>query len=101
VVEIKIRKGYFCKQKKEGKMEILKVLLLAIALLAIAMAGMALNILVKKGGKFPNSHISGNKYLKQNGIYCAQTQDKIEQANAWKKVEFEHVVFAQDKKGGE
>ena len=81
-------------------MEILKVLLLAIALLGIAIAGMALNILVKKGGKFPNSHISGNRYLKQNGIFCAQTQDKIDQANAYKKVEFDHVVFAQDKKAG-
>jgi hypothetical protein len=82
-------------------MEILKVLLLAIALLGIGIAGMALNILVKKGGKFPNSHISGNKYLKQNGIYCAQTQDKIDRASARKKFEFDHVVFAQDKKAGE
>ena len=81
-------------------MEILKVLLLAIALLGIAIAGMALNILVKKGGKFPNSHISGNKYLKQNGIFCAQTQDKIDQASAYKKVDFDHLVFAQDKKAG-
>ncbi len=81
-------------------MEILKVLLLAIALLGIAIAGMALNILVKKGGKFPNSHISGNKFLKQNGIFCAQTQDKIDQASAYKKVDFDHLVFAQDKKAG-
>ena len=81
-------------------MEILKVLLLAIALLGIAIAGMALNILVKKGGKFPNTHISGNKYLKQNGIFCAQTQDKIDQASAYKKVEFDHVIFAQDNKAG-
>lgn len=82
-------------------MEILKVLLLAIALLGIAMAGMAITILLKKGGKFPNTHISGNKNLRQNGIFCAQTQDKIEQASARKKFEFEHVVFAQDKKAGE
>ncbi|MBK6283491.1 MAG: hypothetical protein IPF54_13325 [Draconibacterium sp.] len=81
-------------------MEILKVILLAIGLVGIAMAGLALNILVKKGGKFPNTHISGNKYLKQNGIYCAQTQDKIDQASAYKKVDFDHVVFAQDKKLG-
>ncbi len=88
------------RKEKEGKMEILKVILLAIGLVGIAMAGLALNILVKKGGKFPNTHISGNKYLKQNGIYCAQTQDKIDQAGAYKKVDFDHVVFAQDKKLG-
>lgn len=81
-------------------MEILKVLLLAIALLGIAMAGMAINILVKKGGKFPNTHISGNKYLKQNGIYCAQTQDKIDQASAHKKVEFGNLTLESDMKTG-
>lgn len=82
-------------------MEILKVLLLAIALVGIAVAGLALNILVKKDGKFPNSHISGNKFLKENGIYCAQTQDKIEQASGYKKVEFDSLALAQDKKAGE
>jgi hypothetical protein len=88
-------------KEKEGKMEILKVILLAIGLVGIAMAGMALNILVKKGGKFPNSHISGNKYLKQNGIYCAQTQDKIEQASAYKKIKFENLTLESDMKTGE
>jgi hypothetical protein len=82
-------------------MEILKVLLLAIALLGIAIAGMAITILVKKGGKFPNLHISGNKYLKQNGIYCAQTQDKLDQASARKKFDFDHIVFAGNKKTDE
>jgi len=81
-------------------MEILKVLLLAIALVGIAMAGMAITILVKKGGKFPNTHISGNKYLKQNGIYCAQTQDKIEQASGFKKVKFENLTLSKDMKTG-
>lgn len=81
-------------------MEFLKVILLAIGLVGIAMAGMAITILVKKGGKFPNTHISGNKYLKQNGIYCAQTQDKIDQANAYKKVEFGNLTFESDMKTG-
>lgn len=81
-------------------MEILKVILLAIGLVGIAMAGMAISILVKKGGKFPNTHISGNKYLKQNGIYCAQTQDKIDQASAYKKVEFGNLTFKADMKTG-
>lgn len=82
-------------------MEILKVILLAIGLVGIAMAGMALNILVKKGGKFPNTHISGNKYLKQNGIFCAQTQDKIDQASAYKKIKFEKLTLESDMKTGE
>jgi len=81
-------------------MEILKVILLAIALVAIAMAGMAITILVKKGGKFPNTHVSGNKYLKQKGVYCSQTQDRLAQASAYKKVKYDHVMFVPDSKTG-
>lgn len=81
-------------------MEILKVILLAVLVLGIGMAGLAIRILVKKGGKFPNTHVSGNKYLKSQGVYCSQTQDKIEQRNAWKKVEFEELKFTPDMKTG-
>jgi len=78
-------------------MEILTVLLLTIVLVGIAVAGMALTILVKKGGKFPNTHVSGNKYLKRNGVYCSQTQDRLEQLKAKKKVSFKNVTFVPDK----
>lgn len=81
-------------------MVILKVILLAVLVLGIGMAGMAIRILVKRGGKFPNTHISGNKYLKSQGIYCSQTQDKIEQRNAWKKNTFEKLEFTPDLKAG-
>lgn len=81
-------------------MKILMVILLAIVVVAFAFAGMAIRILVKKGGKFPNTHISGNKYLKSQGIYCSQTQDKLEQRNAWKKVNYDKVKFTPDMKTG-
>jgi hypothetical protein len=79
-------------------MNILIVLLATVVLVAIAMAGMAITILVKKGGKFPNTHVSGNKYLKRNGIYCSQTQDKLAQASAYKKVDFGNLKVATDMK---
>ena len=66
-------------------MEILKVILLAVALVAIGIFGMAVRIVFLKGGKFVNTHVGGNKYLKRQKIPCAQTQDKIEQRNAWRK----------------
>lgn len=81
-------------------MELLTVFLLALGLLGLSMAGMAITILVKKGGKFPNTHISGNKHLKKNGIYCSQTQDKLEQRNAWKNLNFDNVKFVVDDKPG-
>lgn len=81
-------------------MEILIVILLAIVLVAIGIAGMAIRILVKKGGKFPNTHVSGNRYLKSQGVYCSQTQDKLEQRNAWRKIKYNKLTFVQDIKTG-
>jgi len=78
-------------------MEILTVFLLTIALVGLAVAGMAITMLVKKGGKFPNTHVSGNKYLKSNGVYCSQTQDRLEQLNSKKKIAFKSVTFVPGK----
>ncbi|NQU88254.1 MAG: hypothetical protein HQ541_21105 [Mariniphaga sp.] len=74
----------------------LKVILLAVGLVSLAMLGMAIRMLLVKGGKFPNTHVSGNKYLKQNGVYCSQTQDRLEQKKAWKKVNYKKLSFAPD-----
>lgn len=81
-------------------MEILKVILLAIALVAIGIFGMAVRIVFLKGGKFVNTHVGGNKYLKRQKIHCAQTQDKMEQRDAWRKVSYQKFSVAQDMKVG-
>ena len=81
-------------------MEVLKVILFAVALVSIAMFGMAIKILLKKGGKFPNTHVSGNGYLKRNGVYCAQTQDKLEQRKGMKAQQFKNLKFVPNKNIG-
>jgi hypothetical protein len=75
-------------------MEVLKIILLAVALISIAMLGLATQILLKRGGKFPNTHVGGNKHLKKQGIACAQTQDKIERAKVKRQVDFKDVKIA-------
>lgn len=72
-------------------METLKVVLLAILIMAFAFVGLATQIILKKGGKFPNTHIGSNKYLKSKGISCAQTADKIEQAKVRKELRFKQL----------
>jgi hypothetical protein len=67
-------------------MEILKVIFLAIILMTMVVAGLALQTLLKKGGKFPNTHVGSNKYLKSKGVTCAQTFDKMEQAKVRKEL---------------
>jgi len=70
------------------------VILLAVILVAFAFAAFAIRILLKKGGRFPNTHVSGNKYLKSQGISCAQTYDRMEQANARKKVDYKNITLS-------
>lgn len=72
-------------------MLILKVFSLAVALMALVVVGLALQILFKKGGKFPNTHIGSNKYMKENGVTCAQTFDKIEQEKVRKELRFKQL----------
>lgn len=74
-------------------MEVLKVILLSVGLMAFAIAAMAIRILLKKGGKFPNTHVSGNRHLKRNRVYCMQTQDKLEQRKGRKQLQFKNLKF--------
>jgi len=73
-------------------MEFIKLILLAIVLMAFVMAGLAIKILFEKNGKFPNTHIGGNKHLKEKGVTCVQTYDKIEQAKARKELQFKNLL---------
>lgn len=59
----------------------MKVFLLALALLAVGVAGMAVSILVKKDGKFPDGEISRNTALREKGVICA----KEEELRLWRK----------------
>ena len=59
----------------------MKVFLLAVLLLALAVAGLAVTILVKKDGKFPDGEIAHNKALRKQGIICA----KEEELRLWRK----------------
>ena len=70
-----------------------KVILLSVVIMAIAFAGLALQILFKKGGKFPNTHVSGNKFLKSKGVTCIQTYDKIEQSKVKKELRFKDFTL--------
>ena len=59
----------------------MKVFLLAALLLAIAVAGMAVTILLKKDGRFPDGEISHNQELRRRGVICA----KEEELRLWRK----------------
>ena len=54
----------------------LKILLLTLLVVAISIPLLAIKVILKKNGRFPNSHVSGNKHLRKKGIGCAQSQDR-------------------------
>jgi hypothetical protein len=51
---------------------IFTVIILSIALLGLCVAGLAITILVKKNGKFPDTEIGRNKNMRKLGIRCAR-----------------------------
>ena len=54
----------------------LTTLLLTVIILVICALLLGVKILLKKGGKFPNTHIESNAALREKGISCAKTQVK-------------------------
>lgn len=50
------------------------ILLPTLLIVAIAVVLLSVGIIIK--GKFVNSHVSGNKALRRQGIHCAQQQDR-------------------------
>ena len=53
----------------------LEVVVLSVIILLICMVLLCINIIVRKNGKFPNTHIGGNPALRKKGIKCVQAQD--------------------------
>jgi len=75
-------------------MVLVKVILLAVALVSLAIFGLAIQIVLKKNGKFPDTHIGHNREMKKRGIYCAQTIDRMEQAKVKKEQKLKNLKLA-------
>ena len=60
---------------------LLIVFVITSILLGIALIGLGISILIKKNGKFPETHIGKNREMKKRGIYCANTTDHLERKN--------------------
>ncbi|MDL2213288.1 hypothetical protein LJC29_04905 [Bacteroides sp. OttesenSCG-928-N06] len=54
----------------------LHTILLSVLIVAICLVLLAVKMLLVKGGKFPNTHISGSKAMRDRGITCVQSQDR-------------------------
>lgn len=52
----------------------INILVPTLLIVAVAVVLLSVGILLK--GRFPNSHVSGNRALRRRGIHCAQQQDR-------------------------
>lgn len=53
-----------------------KTLLFTLLIIAISIALLAIKVIIKKNGRFPNTHVGGNKEMRRRGIKCVQSQDR-------------------------
>lgn len=52
----------------------LDTILITVLIVAICVALLCIGIFIK--GRFPNTHVSGNKALRKQGVGCVQSQDR-------------------------
>ncbi|MEG0796623.1 MAG: hypothetical protein RR397_09010 [Odoribacter sp.] len=57
------------------------VFIIVVILLGLSLVGLGIGMLIKKNGKFPDIHIGKNKAMKDRGITCANTTDRLEREN--------------------
>lgn len=60
---------------------LLTIFIIVLILLGLALVGLGIGMLLKKNGKFPQTHIGKSKAMKDRGIYCANTTDRMERQN--------------------
>jgi len=54
----------------------MKLLVLCIALVGLSVLLLGVRVFFVKGGKFPNTHIHGNKAMQERGITCLTAEIK-------------------------
>lgn len=64
----------------------LKGILTAVGAVAISLLLLCVRIIMQKNGKFSSEHISENKRMRQDGIHCANSQDRETRRKANKKL---------------
>ncbi|NLE34223.1 MAG: hypothetical protein GX622_03895 [Bacteroidales bacterium] len=54
---------------------LLKLLIISAILIGLALVAMAVTIILKPKGEFPETHVGHNKEMRKRGITCAQSTD--------------------------
>ena len=69
-----------------------ETILISFAIIAISVLLLGVKMIFIKGGKFPNTHVSGNPKMRECGVGCAQSQDR----NSRKRSRYDEFVELQN-----
>lgn len=72
-------------------MDLFQTFIIVLIVLVVSVAGLATNILLKKNGQFPNTHVGSNPNMIKKGLICAKRFDAQEQAAAKKKDRYKNL----------
>lgn len=53
----------------------MKVFIISIILVGMAVIGMAVSLLFRRNGRFPETHVSRNSEMQKRGVRCAAEED--------------------------
>lgn len=56
----------------------LKILLFTLIIVGASLAFLSIKLLVKKNGRFPNTHVGHSAAMRKRGITCVQSMDRME-----------------------
>ena len=56
----------------------LKIVLLTLISVGFSMTMLAIKMIVKKNGRFPNTHVGHSAAMRKRGITCVQSMDAME-----------------------
>ena len=54
---------------------LLHLLIISAILVGLSLAGLAITILIKPKGQFPETHVGHNREMRKRGITCARSTD--------------------------
>ena len=52
-----------------------QTIIISVGILLFSFVFLAIKVLIRKNGRFPDTHVSKNKAMRDRGIHCVQTQD--------------------------
>ena len=68
----------------------MKAILLAIGVLMVAIVLLSIGVILRKDHSFRSQHIHQNKRMKEDGIHCAISEDKLERRRSVKKLQIKN-----------